>query len=281
MLAVAADVTDRAAVDAMAAAALETYGRIDILAANAGVYRWDPIAEITDEVWDRIIDTNVKGAFHSIQAVLPAMRSQSYGRIVLTSSITGALVVAPGLAHYAASKAAMIGLMRSAALETVTDGITVNAVQPGNVRTAGLAHIDPELLAAVERSIPLGRLAEPEEVGWVGAVLRLGGGRVRHRTVARDRRRPGPAGSRRLIASAWASTPARPRADRVRRRRAAPRPLRGRPARRDHCVRAAASAALLGIPGQSRKSRAGCVRTHHARYGVRARSARPGSGAGS
>ena len=79
VLAVAADVTDRAAVDAMAAAALETYGRIDILAANAGVYRWDPIAEITDEVWDRIIDTNVKGAFHSIQAVLPAMRASRTG----------------------------------------------------------------------------------------------------------------------------------------------------------------------------------------------------------
>jgi 3-oxoacyl-[acyl-carrier protein] reductase len=167
VVAVEADVVDRAAVEAMAAATLERYGRIDILAANAGVYRWDAIDLISDEVWDRIIDTNVKGSLHSIQAVLPTMRRQRYGRIVLTSSITGALVVAPGLAHYAASKAAMIGLMRSAALETVADGITVNAVQPGNVRTAGLAEIDPELLAAVERSIPLGRLAEPEEVGWV------------------------------------------------------------------------------------------------------------------
>jgi 3-oxoacyl-[acyl-carrier protein] reductase len=165
-LAVAADVTDRAALDATAAAALERYGRIDILAANAGVYRFDAIEEITDEVWDRIIDTNVKGALYSIQAVLPAMRSRRYGRIVLTSSITGVLVVAPGVAHYATSKAAMIGLMRSAALETVADGITVNAVQPGNVRTAGLSELDPELIASVERSIPLGRLAEPEEVGW-------------------------------------------------------------------------------------------------------------------
>jgi 3-oxoacyl-[acyl-carrier protein] reductase len=165
--AIPADVTDRAAVEAMAAAVLERFGRIDILAANAGVYRPDPIGEITDEVWDWIVDTNVKGALHSIQAVLPAMRRQRYGRIVLTSSITGALVVAPGFAHYAASKAAMIGLMRGAALETAAEGITVNAVQPGNVRTAGLAGLDPELLSAVERSIPLGRLAEPEEVGWV------------------------------------------------------------------------------------------------------------------
>ena len=166
VLALEADVVDRPAVEAMAAATLERFGRIDILAANAGVYRPDPIGEITDEVWDRIIDTNVKGALHSIQAVLPAMRRRRYGRIVLTSSITGALVVAPGFAHYAASKAAMIGLMRGAALETAADGITVNAVQPGNVRTAGLATLEPELLAAVERSIPLGRLAEPREVGW-------------------------------------------------------------------------------------------------------------------
>jgi 3-oxoacyl-[acyl-carrier protein] reductase len=166
VVAIEADVVDRAAVEATAAATLDRYGRIDILAANAGVYRFDAIDKISDDVWDRIIDTNVKGALHSIQAVLPAMRRQRYGRIVLTSSITGVLVVAPGVAHYAASKAALIGLMRSAALETVADGITVNAVQPGNVRTAGLAAIDPALVAAVERSIPLGRLAEPEEVGW-------------------------------------------------------------------------------------------------------------------
>src|SRR5262245_34542374 len=108
-VAIEADVVDRAAVDAVAAATLDRYGRIDILAANAGVYRFDAIDEISDEVWDRIIDTNVKGSLHSIQAVLPAMRRQRYGRIVLTSSITGALVVAPGVAHYAASKAAMIG----------------------------------------------------------------------------------------------------------------------------------------------------------------------------
>jgi 3-oxoacyl-[acyl-carrier protein] reductase len=160
------DVADRASVDAMVAAVMERYERVDILAANAGVYRWDAIAEITDEVWDRIIDINLKGAFHSIRAVLPAMRTRGYGRIVLTSSITGAQVVAPGLAHYASSKAGMIGLMRSAALEVVGEGITINAVQPGNVRTAGLEHMDPKLLGQVERAIPIGRLAEPEEVGW-------------------------------------------------------------------------------------------------------------------
>jgi 3-oxoacyl-[acyl-carrier protein] reductase len=160
------DVADRASVEAMAATVVDSYGRIDIVAANAGIYQWDAIAEITDEVWDRINDVNVKGALHCIQAVLPGMRERHYGRIVLTSSITGTLVAAPRLAHYAASKAGQLGLMRAAAFETLKDGITVNAVQPGNVRTAGIEEMDPELLAQVERSIPLGRLAEPEEIGW-------------------------------------------------------------------------------------------------------------------
>jgi 3-oxoacyl-[acyl-carrier protein] reductase len=163
---VAVDVADRASVDTMAAAVLERHDRVDILAANAGVYQWDEIVEITDEIWDRINDINVKGALHCIQAVLPGMRDRGYGRIVLTSSITGAIVAAPGLAHYAASKAAQLGLMRAAAFETLGEGITVNAVQPGNVRTAGMESMDPELLAQVERAIPVGRLAEPEEIGW-------------------------------------------------------------------------------------------------------------------
>jgi len=165
-VAVEMDVADRASVEAGIATVVERLGRVDILAANAGVYRWDAIDSITDEVWSRIIDINVKGAFHCIQAVLPAMRSRHYGRIVLTSSITGSVVAAPGLAHYAASKAALLGLMRNAAFELVGDGITVNAVLPGNVRTGGIGEIDPELRDRIERSIPLGRLAEPEEVGW-------------------------------------------------------------------------------------------------------------------
>jgi len=165
-IAVEMDVADRTSVEAGIASVVERLGWIDILAANAGVYRWDAIDAITDEVWNRIIDINVKGAFHCIQAVLPSMRSRRYGRIVLTSSITGSLVAAPGLAHYASSKAAMLGLMRSAAFELVGDGITVNAVLPGNVRTKGIDEMDPELRGQLERSIPLGRLAEPEEVGW-------------------------------------------------------------------------------------------------------------------
>jgi 3-oxoacyl-[acyl-carrier protein] reductase len=165
-LAVQVDVVDRAAVDAMAAATLDRFGRIDILAANAGVYRWDDLDSLTDETWDRIMDINVKGALHSLQACLPAMRRERYGRIVFTSSITGPVVANPRQSHYAASKSALLGLMRSAALELVGDGITVNAVQPGNVATPGIEAADPEIRARLIAAIPFGRMATPEEVGW-------------------------------------------------------------------------------------------------------------------
>ena len=164
--AVEADVVDRSAVDDAVQRALARYGRIDILAANAGVYPSVSIEEMRDADFDRVMDINVKGALHAMQACLPAMRARSYGRIVLTSSITGPLVGAPKLAHYAASKAAILGLMRSAALEFVDDGITVNAVQPGNVRTPGIEAFGAAFIADMVESIPLKRLAEPAEVGW-------------------------------------------------------------------------------------------------------------------
>jgi 3-oxoacyl-[acyl-carrier protein] reductase len=185
------DVVERAAVEAMAATVDERCGRIDILAANAGIYPLAPLAEMTDEQWDLVLDVNVKGVLHSVQACLPAMKRRRYGRIVLTSSITGPLVAVPALAHYAASKAALLGMMKSMALELVGEGITVNAVQPGNVRTGGFEQLDERYQREMIESIPLRRLAEPEEVGWavrflaseeaayvVGASLVLDGGQV-------------------------------------------------------------------------------------------------------
>ena len=164
--AVEVDVTDRTSVGEMADSALERWGRIDLLAANAGIFPAAEIGEITDELFDRIMGINVKGAIFSIQACLPSMREAGYGRIVMTSSITGPAVGAPGYSTYGASKAAMLGFMRNAALELAADGMTINAIQPGNVRTPGFAELPPEWQQRMVDVIPMGRLAEPEDLGW-------------------------------------------------------------------------------------------------------------------
>jgi 3-oxoacyl-[acyl-carrier protein] reductase len=164
--AVAADVTDSASVESMAARVVGDLGRIDILAANAGVYPFADLDALNEQVWNSVMDLNVGGAVRSVRACLPAMRARRYGRIVLTSSITGPVTGQPGFAHYGASKAAMLGFMRSAAVELARTGITINAVMPGNVSTPGFADTSDEHQQRMLSSIPMGRYAEPEEVGW-------------------------------------------------------------------------------------------------------------------
>jgi 3-oxoacyl-[acyl-carrier protein] reductase len=166
MRAVTTDVTDRVSVDAMAAVVLEEHRRIDIVAANAGIYPVADLATLDNALWDRVMDTNVKGAVHVVQACTPTMVSRRYGRIVLTSSITGPVTGHPGFAHYGASKAAMLGFMRSAAIELATGGVTVNAVLPGNVQTPGFAETSEVHQRLMLQSIPMGRYADPEDVGW-------------------------------------------------------------------------------------------------------------------
>ena len=165
-LAIAADVTDRASVDAMANRVTAELGRIDIVAANAGIYPVSDVAAMTDELWTRVMDVNAGGALRTVQACLPAMQERGYGRIVLTSSITGPITGQAGFAHYGASKAAMLGFMRSAAVELARSGITINAVMPGNVATEGFAGTSDEHQRRMLSSIPMGRYAEPEEIGW-------------------------------------------------------------------------------------------------------------------
>jgi 3-oxoacyl-[acyl-carrier protein] reductase len=165
-LAIAADVTDRPSVEAMATRVVDELGRIDIVAANAGIYPFADLAALTEETWNRVMDLNVGGAVRTVQACLPAMRTRGYGRIVLTSSITGPVTGQVGFAHYGASKAAMLGFMRSAAVELARSGITINAVMPGNVTTPGFADTSDEHQQRMLSSIPMGRYAEPEEVGW-------------------------------------------------------------------------------------------------------------------
>lgn len=165
-IAVVTDVTDRADLDAMVAVTLERWGRIDILAANAGIYPHIPLDQLAPDTFDQLMAINVRGAVFAAQACIGPMRSKGYGRIVLTSSITGSIVGQPGYAHYGASKAAMLGFMRSAALEVADAGITINAVLPGNIRTPGIGDLGEEHVRAMVAAIPLGVLGEPEDVGW-------------------------------------------------------------------------------------------------------------------
>ena len=165
-IAIEVDVTDASSLRAMAARALDEFGRLDILAANAGIYPTALIDEIDEREWDRVNDLNARGAFFALQACVPAMRERGYGRIVLTSSITGPVTGHPGYAHYGASKAAMLGFMRSAAIELATSGVTVNAVMPGNVKTPGLDEAGEEHQRQMMASIPLGDFADPADIGW-------------------------------------------------------------------------------------------------------------------
>ena len=165
-LAVQADVTEQADVERMAAEAVGRWGRIDILAANAGIYPHILLADLDVADWNRVMAINVTGAMLAIRACVPPMTERGYGRIVLTSSITGSVVGQPGYAHYGASKAAMLGLMRSAALELAAAGITINAVLPGNIATPGFAELGAEHERRMLAAIPAHRFGEPEDVGW-------------------------------------------------------------------------------------------------------------------
>ena len=165
-LAIELDVRSSAEVQEKLGAVARRSGRIDILAANAGVYPLAPLAAIDDAAWDLVMDINAKGALHCLQACAPWMATRSYGRVVLTASITGPITGHPGFSHYGASKAAMLGMMRSAALELAPSGVTVNAVLPGNIRTPGLNEMGEENERQMLASIPMAAFGAPADIGW-------------------------------------------------------------------------------------------------------------------
>ena len=142
------------------------YERIDILASNTGVYPQIDIESLTEADWDYIQNINLKGMFFVTQAVLKVMKAQRYGRVIITSSVTGPITGYPGWAHYGASKAGQLGFMRSAALEYAKYGITVNAVQPGNVLTDGLKAQGEAYLEGTRIIIPTHELGEPLDIGY-------------------------------------------------------------------------------------------------------------------
>lgn len=167
----AADVGDRTSMDAAARAVARDHGGIDIVCANAGIFPSASLEEIDGPAWDRVLNTNARGALYTLQACLPWLKQAEAGRVILTSSITGPVTGYPGWAHYAASKAAQLGFMRTAALELARHGITINAVLPGNVLTEGLNEMGPDYLEQMTRSVPLRRLGSVRDIGWAALFL--------------------------------------------------------------------------------------------------------------
>jgi len=164
------DVREASSVKAMVESALAEFGRIDILVNNAGTTRDTLILRMTEEDWDIILDTNLKGAFNCAQAVVKTMMKQRYGRIVNISSVSG-LAGQAGQANYSASKAGMIGLTKALARELASRNITVNAVAPGFVPTALTENLPEDLKEQMMKLIPLGRWGKPEEIAWAVAFL--------------------------------------------------------------------------------------------------------------
>jgi NAD(P)-dependent dehydrogenase (short-subunit alcohol dehydrogenase family) len=155
----------------LAADPLPDLGEVDVCVSNAAIT--DTIApahRMTEEQWRRDIDVNLTGAFRAVQACLPGMRERRFGRIVVISS--GAAVGGlPGQVAYAASKAGLLGMVKTIAAENVARGITANAVLPGLVATEAVRAMPPDVLERVTATLPTGRMAEPGEVAALVAYL--------------------------------------------------------------------------------------------------------------
>ncbi len=169
------DVREQKDMDRAAERIVSEFGGIDILCANAGIFPQARLEEMTGAQWDDVFATNLKGMFHSVRASLPGLKRNGAGRIILTSSITGPMTGYPGWSHYGATKAGMLGFMRTAAIELAPYGITVNAVLPGNIVTEGVTELGQEYIDTMAASIPLKRLGSVEEIGHTVAFLASAG----------------------------------------------------------------------------------------------------------
>ncbi|XHR28541.1 MAG: 3-oxoacyl-[acyl-carrier-protein] reductase [Chthoniobacteraceae bacterium] len=166
----AVDVADKKAVEAAAAKIFADFGKVDILVNNAGITRDGLAMRMSEEDWDAVLDTNLKGAFNFIQAVMRPMIKQRSGRIVNIASVAG-LMGNAGQANYAASKAGLIGLTKTLARELAGRGITVNAVAPGFIKTDMTDVLNDNIKTAVVGQIPLGRFGEPGDIAAAVAYL--------------------------------------------------------------------------------------------------------------
>ncbi|OUQ41214.1 3-oxoacyl-[acyl-carrier-protein] reductase [Gemmiger sp. An120] len=168
--AVQADVSDAEQVRALVAAVSERWGGVDVLVNNAGITRDGLMMRMSEQDFDAVLATNLKGAFACMQAVMRPMMKQRWGRIVNLSSVVG-LRGNLGQANYAASKAGLIGMSKSAAKELASRGITVNCVAPGFIETDMTAVLPESVRTALLGQIPLARLGAAEEVAAAVAFL--------------------------------------------------------------------------------------------------------------
>lgn len=171
-LVVRTDVTDSSAVDEMVRRTLAEFGEVHILVNNSGTYADIPLLDMTDEDWDRVVDTNLRGTFLCSRAVGKHFALHGRGRAINIASNLG-VVGRPGFAAYCASKAAVINFTRAVALEWAHFGAQMNAIAPGYFETefnAGL-RADPDAVEKVVRRIPAQRMGRPEEIGEFCAFL--------------------------------------------------------------------------------------------------------------
>lgn len=165
-----ADVTDPAAAQNLIRFAVDTYGDLHILVNNAGITRDTLIMMMSEADWDAVLDANLKSTFNCSKAAVKHMMRKRYGRIVNISSVSGQMGNA-GQTNYSASKAGQIGFSKALAREVAARNITVNVVAPGFVDTEILASMQPEVLEAAIKMVPLGRKAQPEEIAYAVAFL--------------------------------------------------------------------------------------------------------------
>ena len=169
------DVRSTAEADALVAALEKAHGGIDVIVANAGIAHKVPLASLTDEKWDLTFDIDLKGIFRVVRPAVAGMRARRKGAIVAVSSIMGVAYGWDEHVHYSAAKHGVVGLVRGLAVELAKDGIRVNGIAPGYIRTAQLLSEEHSLgPAGAEKAgefIPMGRIGEPEDIADVIAFL--------------------------------------------------------------------------------------------------------------
>lgn len=166
-----ADLSNPSEVDLVAKQAIAELGGIDILVQNAGIYPSATLDKMTHQAWQHVIDVNLSGSFHIFKAVMPSLTQRQNGRVIFISSIAGEEVGYSGYAHYAASKAGLNGLMRTAALELGKHNITVNSIDPGNILNLDAMSYSADEVRDMLKCIPIGRAGKPEDVANLALFL--------------------------------------------------------------------------------------------------------------